>query len=579
MKAYLYAKWIQQVIVGLHVIAIVALIADYGFSLDSSLQKNIIYLYTCVLSIGLLYSVLRYYFHRKEFIVSVFVFDVISFVFIVFCFHKQLSIGGFSEITSWIRLAVIVKIIREFNRIRVNYTASPLSPAQLFVISFLGLIVIGTLLLLLPNATYQGISTVDALFTATSAICVTGLVVVDTSSHFTHFGHTLIMLLIQTGGLGILTFASYFSYFFKGGASYKDQLALSDMIKSDKIGEVFTTAKRILLITFLIELIGAMLLFVNLETKLIPSLYDRIYFSIFHSISAFCNAGFSILPNGMMEASYVYNYSLQFIIVLIFVFGGLGFPIVINSLRYIKHVINRYVLWFTKRKNNYQPWIMTVSDKINLVTTCALLVGGTLVVLVKEYDNVLDVHTGIGKVVTALFTATTPRTAGFNSIDFSQLHFSTTLIIIFLMWVGASPASTGGGIKTSTFAIATLNFLSLARGKNKIEVFRREIAEVSVKRAFAVMSLSLVVIGCCIFLISHYDSHIPLLDIAFESFSAYSTVGLSRNITGALSNASKIVLIITMFIGRVTMLTILIAFFKKAKEANYHYPSDEILIN
>ncbi|HRN48976.1 MAG TPA: potassium transporter TrkG, partial [Niabella sp.] len=524
-------------------VALTALIADYGFILNPTLQLSIISLYLFVLVIGVFYTVLKYYYHRKEFILSVFIFDTLSVLFVFYCLYKQLSTGGISEITHWIRLAVILKLIREFIRPRLSYKRSLLNPAQLFIISFMGLIVVGALLLMLPNATYQGISFVDALFTSTSAVCVTGLIVVDTSSYFTAFGQTLIMLLIQAGGLGILTFASYFSYFFKGGSTYENQLALSDMTNSEKIGEVFTTVKRILTITFLIEFIGAIFIFFNLDKALIPSFSERVYFSVFHSISAFCNAGFSTLPNGMMEDSYVYNYPLQFIIVIIFVFGGLGFPIVINSVRYIKHLISRYILWFVEKKNNYRPWILTLSNKINLLTTFILIVLGTVIIYIKEYYNVLGNHQGLGKVVTALFTATTPRTAGFNSIDFSQMHFSSIIIIIFLMWVGASPASTGGGIKTSTFAIATLNYFSLAKGKTRIEVFRREIADISVRRAFAVMSLSLLVIGISVYLISHYDSHVPLLDIAFESFSAYSTVGLSLGITGDLSSESKLVLI------------------------------------
>lgn len=281
--------------------------------------------------IGIFYTVLKYYYHRKEFILSVFIFDALSVLFVLYCLYKQLSTSGISEISHWIRWAVILKLIREFTRPRLSYKRSLLNPAQLFIISFMGLILTGALLLMSPNATYQGISFVDALFTSTSAVCVTGLIVVDTSSYFTPFGQTLILLLIQAGGLGILTFASYFSYFFKGGSTYENQLALSDMTNSDKIGEVFTTVKRILAITFLIEFIGAMLIFFNLDKALIPSFSEGVYFSAFHSISAFCNAGFSTLPNGMMQAEYVYNYPLQFIIVIIFVFGGLGFPIVINS--------------------------------------------------------------------------------------------------------------------------------------------------------------------------------------------------------------------------------------------------------
>src|SRR5690606_13335904 len=283
----------------------------------------------------------------------------------------------------------------------------------------------------------------------------------------------------------------------------------------------------------------------------IPEFWDRIYFSAFHSISAFCNAGFSTLQNGMMEDGFVFNYPLQFTIIVIFVFGGLGFPIVINILRYLKHFIKRYFLFFTSGENYYKPWLLTLSNKLNLITTFSLMIIGSVVIFAKEYANTLVEHKGIGKIVTAIFTATTPRTAGFNSIDFSQLHFSSIIIIILLMWIGASPASTGGGIKTSTFAIATLNFISLAKGKSKIEIFRREIADISVRRAFAVMALSLIVIGFGIFLIAHFDPKKGLLDIAFECFSAYSTVGLSLGITGDLSNSSKLVLVGIMFVGRV----------------------------
>lgn len=579
MKELLYAKWVHRTILILHLLAFVGLVTDYGFEVIQPLRTSIMTLYITVLVIGIFYTALKYIYHRKEFILGVFIFDLLSVLFILYCLVKQISMEGLSETTYWIRLAVILKLIREFTRARLSYKRSFLNPAQLFIISFIGLIVIGALSLMLPKATYEGISFIDALFTSTSAVCVTGLIVVDTSSYFTPFGQTLIMLLIQAGGLGILTFASYFSYFFKGGATYENQIALSDMTSSSKIGEVFTTVKRILLITFLVESIGAFLIYINLDDSLISSFSDRVYFSVFHSVSAFCNAGFSTLPNGMAEQGFVFNYPLQSTVILLFVFGGLGFPIVINSIRYIKHIVRRYMLWFLKEKNNYRPWILTLSNKINLITTFALIVLGTVVIYFKEFNNVLSGHTGMGKVVTAMFTATTPRTAGFNSVDFSQLHFSSIIIIILLMWIGASPASTGGGIKTSTFAIATLNFLSLAKGKTKIEIFRREVADISVRRAFAMMSLSLVVIGMAIFLVAHYDNHIPLLDIAFECFSAYSTVGLSLGITGELSVASKLVLIITMFIGRVTMLSILIAVFKKVRQASYSYPTDEILIN
>lgn len=579
IKDLIEARWMRVLVLIAHLLAFAGLVIDYGFALSPTLKEGMVVLFLCVLAFGLIYHLLRHYFNRKQLLKSVLVFDLLSLLFIVFCIYKQFTISDITQDTIWLRLAIILKLIRVFTQPELKLKHSLLNPAQLFVSSFLGLILIGTILLMLPKATYSGISIIDALFTATSAVCVTGLIVVDTSSYFTAFGQNIILLLIQAGGLGILTFASYFSYFFKGGSSYENQIALSTMTNSDKIGEVFTTVKRILWLSFSIEFIGAILIYINLNTAAFNSFYDKVYFSVFHSVSAFCNAGFSTLPNGFMQEGYVTNYALQFVVILIFVFGGLGFPIVINVLRYMKYLIRRYFLWFRKGEYNYRPWVLTLSSKISLLTTAILILIGTLLIYIKEYNHVLLEHKGIGKLVVALFTATTPRTVGFNSIDFSQMYFSSIIIIIFLMWIGAAPASTGGGIKTTTFAIVCMNFISLARGKTKIEVFQREIADISVRRAFAVMSLSILVLGVSIFAISYYDSHLALLDITFESFSAYSTVGLSLGITGDLSSESKIILIGTMFIGRVTMLTILIAFFKKVKQVNYSYPSDEILIN
>ena len=388
------------------------------------------------------------------------------------------------------------------------------------------------------------------------------------------------MVMIQAGGLGILTFASYFSYFFKGGSSYEDQLTMGNISNIEKIDEIFKTLKRILIITVGIEAVGAFFIFTSLSSALMPGLSDRIYFSVFHSISAFCNAGFSTLPHGIMENGYVDNYRFQLSLIFLFVLGGLGFPIVINLLKYLKHLIRRTFLQiFNHKKDVYKPWVMKLGSKINLVTTISLIVIGTILIFINEYNNILASHQGIGKFVTALFTATTPRTAGFNSVDFNQLHLSSLIIIIILMWIGASPASTGGGIKTSTFAIAVLNFISLAKGRKNIEVYSREVSETSIRRAFAVMTLSVVVLGIGSLLISYFDEGLRLLDIIFESVSAYSTVGLSLGITPGLSSASKLVLIILMFIGRVTTLTLLIAFFKQVRMSNYTYPSEEILIN
>jgi Trk-type K+ transport system membrane component len=269
---------------------------------------------------------------------------------------------------------------------------------------------------------------------------------------------------------------------------------------------------------------------------------------------------------------------LQLIVILTFVLGGLGFPIVSNIINYLKYRLRK--LFAPKRnKIGYRPWVLNLNSRITLITTLSISAVAFVAFFLLEFNNTLAEHGGFGKVVTALFGATTPRTAGFNSIDTAAMLFPTTMMVFLLMWIGASPSSTGGGIKTSTFAIATLNILSLAKGKTRIEIFRREIADISVRRAFATISLSLVVIGMGIMLISYFDQEKDLLDIGFECFSAYSTVGLSLGITASLTNMSKLVLIVVMFVGRVSMLTIIIAVFKKIKHKNYRYPTEDITIN
>jgi Trk-type K+ transport system membrane component len=566
------------------ILGTIAFISNFGFSQSGTSQKLFDALYFIVLALGIASTFARYISRHKLIKRKVFVFDFLSISFTLWIYYMYLFVGVpfetdlLLENPIWVKMAVVLTFIREFSEVKINYKRTLLNPAQLFVISFLAIILVGTFLLMLPKATHYELSFIDAFFTSTSAVCVTGLIVVDTGTYFTEFGQIIIMMLIQIGGLGILTFASYFSYFFKGGATYENQLVLSDMTSSKKLGEVFSTLKYIILITFSIELISGVLIYSSLKVENFQSQYDRIFFSVFHSISAFCNAGFSTLYNNLYEEGFKYNYFLQLTLILTFVLGGLGFPIVSNIISYLEYRL-RKLLSFGKNNVGYKPWVLTLNSRITLITTLSITVIAFFAFFALEYNNTLAEHKGFGKVITALFGATTPRTAGFNTIDTASMLFPTTMMIFLLMWIGASPSSTGGGIKTSTFAIATLNIFSLAKGKTRIEVFRREIADISVRRSFAIISLSLIVIGFGIMLISIFDTDKSLMDIGFECFSAYSTVGLSLGITADLSNASKLIIIFIMFVGRVSMLTIIVALFKKVQHKNYRYPTEEITIN
>lgn len=576
-KLYRTAFWAS-------VLGIFAFIFDFGFSKATLIQQIIDGFYFIVIALGLIATFARYFENPNLLKRKVAVFDIISVAYTLYIFYMYLFVGEafktdlILENPIWIVLAVILTFIREFSEQKLNLNRTYFNPAQIFILSFLTIIFIGSLLLMLPKSTHNGISFIDALFTSTSAVCVTGLIVVDTGTYFTLFGQSIILFLIQIGGLGILTFASYFSYFFKGGSTYENQLTLSEMTNSQKIGDVFSTLKNIIVITAIVELTAAILIFFSLDKSLINSFSDKAFFSVFHAISAFCNAGFSTLSNSIYETGFRFNYTLQLIIIATFVLGGLGFPIVVNIIRFFKHkVIN--IFRFNSKEKIHKPWVLNINSRITLVTTLSLTTVAFILFFILEYNNTLSEHSLFGKIVNALFGAATPRTAGFNSVDMTALAFPTVMITFLLMWIGASPASTGGGIKTSTFAIATLNILSLAKGKQRIEVFRREIADISVKRAFATIALSLIVIGSGIVLITIFDPEKGLLNIAFESFSAYSTVGLSLGITSSLNTVSKIIVIVIMFVGRVSMLSIIVALFKKIKHKNYRYPSEEITIN
>lgn len=559
-------------------LAITAVVYDYGFDQVDTVQNFLSNCFVYFLLFESVFLFIRYWAQKKRPPLKVWFFDFI--LLLTFLVTIPVLLGWMdSPIFSshyWIVPLFLVVFIRELSIQKIEFKRRFVNPAQLFMISFLLVIFGGTFVLMFPHATQNGISFVDALFTSASAVCVTGLSVVDTGTFFTPFGQTAIMILIQLGGLGIMTFTSYFSYFFTGDSSYENQLLIQEMTSSDKITEVFGTLKKVLLLTFAIEGIGAILIFSSLDLTLIPLLKDRLFFSIFHSVSGFCNAGFSTLTNNLYELEYRFNYPLHLTIAGLIVVGGIGFPILFNFYKYLKHICIHQLF---RKQGVHVPWVININTRIVVITTTILLVMGTALFYWFEYDNTLAEHSAYGKIVTAFFGAVTPRTAGFNTVDNSMLHLSTVLLLYFLMWVGASPGSTGGGIKTSTLAISILNSLSIARGKDRIEIYGREIADSSVRRAYSQIFLSLVVLSISVFFVAWFDGELGLRSIIFECISAFGTVGLSLGITAKLSDASKYVIIITMFVGRVSMLTLLVSFLKQVKFLKYRYPSDDILIN
>ncbi len=450
------------------------------------------------------------------------------------------------------------------------------NPAIVFVGSFMILDLMGAFLLMLPSATTNGITFTNALFTSTSAVCVTGLTVVDTSAAFTTIGQSIILVLIQLGGIGILTFTSFFAFFFRGSSSFKEGLNTKDFIAHEGLKDVFRAALNVVIFTLAVEAVGAIFIYSSILE--VNTIENKFYFSIFHSISAFCNAGFSLLQGNLYDEAIRFDYFLQWIIMTLIVLGGLGHNIVFNFYQKIKtHVLE----FFDKTIVHKKVRIITLNTQIVIYTTLILLISGFVFLFISEYNNTLLEHNTIfGKITAASFNSVTPRTAGFNAVDFTQMNVPSLLFIIFLMWIGGSPASTAGGIKTSTFALATLNIFAVATGKSRIQLFGRRISSESTSRAFAILCISLITIGISIVAILIFEPKgTPLLTVAFECFSAYSTVGLTLNFTPILTEPSKYVLIACMFIGRIGMLNLMVGLLRRMNHQFYEYPKENILIN
>jgi trk system potassium uptake protein len=473
---------------------------------------------------------------------------------------------------------VLIVFVIELSMSQLNLDKHNLNPALLFAGSFLLLVLVGAGLLLLPRSTVHGISITDAVFTSTSAVCVTGLIVIDTATEFTLLGKTIILGLIQVGGLGIMTFTSFFGFFFRG-SSFRDEMLIKDFVNEEKMGEIFRTIAKIISITFLVEAIGALFIYLSLPNDAIPGVESKLYFSVFHSISAFCNAGFSTLSNGLYEIPLRGFYGLQWVIAFLIIAGGLGFPIVLNYYTLAKVRVKR---GFYKLVTGNSParlgHVISVNTRIVVITTTLLLVFGTIIIYFSGSDAIRGLD-WFGKITASFFTAATARTAGFNTIDMGGLSRGGILLMMVLMWIGASPGSTGGGIKTTTFAVSIINIRSMILGKDRMELYRREIPAESVKRAYAIITLSLLYILLAVSLLAFFEPGIELMPLVFEVVSAFSTVGLSLGVTPELSLPGRYLIIITMFVGRVGLFTLLVAFVKRVRSLQYRYPAEHIFIN
>lgn len=469
--------------------------------------------------------------------------------------------------------------VRSWSRLLKGLYSSNLQGEKMFVFSFIFLIIGGTSFLLLPVSTVEPISFTDALFTSTSAVCVTGLTTLDTATQFTWFGKMVIMILIQFGGIGIMTFTSFFASVGSSEHSLTEGTALSSMVMSKNLKRLFSALYAVILVTIGVELLGATVLYFQLPASAFPDNMSRFIFALFHSVSAFCNAGFSIAPNGMMNEVFDKAYGIQMTIALLIVIGGLGFFIITNYAERFVLGINNFIRKYIKHADKiYEPNLVNINSRLVVTTTFWLLAIGTSLFMIFEYNGVLSNLSLSEKLMTSFFSAVTPRTAGFNTLDFSTLALPTIMLTVLMMWIGASPGSTGGGIKTTSFALAILNAFSIGRGKERIHYHNREISNSSVRKAFLIITFSIVSIMIATMLLSFYEPDVQLRSLLFEAFSAFGTVGLSLNLTATLSEPSKYILIFLMFLGRIGIITLFVAFVRKTRYLLFSYPEEDVFI-
>ena len=436
------------------------------------------------------------------------------------------------------------------------------NPPVLVMLTFFLAIFIGALLLMLPGATAQGKETslLGALFTSTSATCVTGLIVYDTGMHFTLFGQMIILTLIQIGGLGIMTISSAFAIVLGQKLSLRRESVMQNVIGESNKLDMISLIRNVIIVTITLELLGAVVLYFTFISKSY-SVNQAIYHSIFHSISAFCNAGFCLYPDSLIR--YLDNFNINFVITSLIILGGIGFPVMKDIQRTIK--------------NKFRFKRLSLHSKIVLTATFFLLLAGTLAFFISEYNNEMKGFSFLDRLFASYFQSVTTRTAGFNTIDTANLSKGSSFVSGILMFIGASPGSTGGGVKTTALVVVFISVIAMFRRHKDVNIFKRKVSENIIKKVMALVSASIAFLSFMIFLLLLFEPF-TLEKIIFEAVSAFGTVGLSMGITAKLSEAGQIIIVLLMYLGRVGPLTLMFAISQTKDRSSFTYTEEKISI-
>ena len=436
------------------------------------------------------------------------------------------------------------------------------APAKAIALSFFSATMVGTLLLWLPwsHAPGQNVTLLDALFTATSALCVTGLIVVDTATAWSPLGRVILLLLIQVGGLGIVTLSTMVALLLGRRVGFQERLRAAAQINAFGTGGVLRLVRTIFLISLGFETLGALVLYPSFAALHGPG--GGAFYAFFHSVSAFNNAGFALYPDSLLR--FAGNPAVVLVLAALFIIGGLGFIVHLN-------------VWSNLRYGRRFP--LTLHSRIALLTTLFLCAFGTVAVLGLEWTNPksLGELPLQGKLLMGFFQGVTPRTAGFNTVDYTLLREPTKLVTMLLMFIGGSPASTAGGIKTVTFFVLVASAWSMVRGRGELSAFGRRVAVGTVVKAGSVALLSSGLVIGALFLLTLTET-LPLMTTMFEAFSAFSTVGLSLSATFDLSVPGRLIIILLMYLGRIGPLTFALALVQEPHASNVKYPAEGVLI-
>ena len=484
--------------------------------------------------------------------------------------------GGDRSISGhiFIQLAVLTSGLASAIHHQPRLTARAFHPGLVLILSFLAIIIVGTLLLKMPRCTVSGVSCswLDAAFTSTSAVCVTGLSVQNTATYFSTTGQVIILLLIQVGGLGIMTLAFFAAVVLFEGISLHDRLLLGRMLQENRLARVGQTLAFIIVLTFTCEAVGTVILYAGMDAIADPG--ERWFHAVFHSVSAFCNAGFSTLPDGLASTVVQGNGLWQIVIIALIVIGGIGALVCEDLVLWGMAKIRRY-----RRKEGPNPRLR-VHTRLVLVVTAVLIVGGAAAIYLTEFLLWQGPQNG-GSILTALFHSVTTRTAGFNTVSMSAIGPLTAQLMMLLMLVGGSPGGTAGGLRTTTVAVGLGHLWNQLRGgKRGMVAFNRTIPAATGAQALGLIVLAGIWLIANFIVLQMLESGRGIAEstLLFELISAFATVGLSLDLTPLLTDGSKSLLIVNMFVGRIGLLTVMATFIVPDRRPPSGKPCEDILL-